>query len=99
VQGETLEAQAKQFNDSQDEFEVKPVLKGSPAEVLTAGGEAVDQKSPAHLVHVPQAATQAMMRLRGVSAVSELMQQNGIKLDERDLIKPVVGPYSKDGKL
>ena len=41
VQGETLEAQAKQFNNSQDEFEVKPVLKGSPAEVLTAAGEAI----------------------------------------------------------
>ena len=33
VLGETLEAQAKQFNDSQDEFVVKPVRKGS------AGGE------------------------------------------------------------
>ncbi len=31
VLGETLEAQAKQFNDSQDEFEVKPVSKGSEA--------------------------------------------------------------------
>ena len=99
VQGETLEAQAKQFNDSQDEFEVKPVRKGSPAETLTAVMEASEQKSPAHLVHVPQAATQAMMRSRVVSAVSELLQQNGIKLEERDLIKPVVGPYGKDGKL
>jgi sn-glycerol 3-phosphate transport system substrate-binding protein len=34
--GEALETQVKQFNESQGEYEVKPLRKGSYAETLTA---------------------------------------------------------------
>ena len=99
VLGETLEAQAKQFNDSQDEFVVKPVSKGSEAETLAAAMAAYQQKNSPHLVQVAQAATQTMMLSGAAYPLVELLQQNGIKVEGSDFIKPVVGPYSKDGKL
>ena len=81
VLGETLEAQAKQFNDSQDEFVVKPVSKGSEAETLAAAMAAYQQKNPPHLVQVVQAATQTMMLSGAAYPLFELLQQNGIKVD------------------
>ena len=99
VLSEALEAQATQFNDSQDEFVVKPVRKGSEAETLAAAMAAYQQKNPPHLVQVVQAATQTMMLSGAVHPLFELLQQNGIKVEVSDFLKPVVGPYGKDGKL
>jgi sn-glycerol 3-phosphate transport system substrate-binding protein len=97
--GEALETQAKQFNDSQGEYEIKPLRKGSYPETLTAAIAAYRQKNPPHIVQVFEVGTQTMMLSGAVYPVHELMQQNEIKIDWNDFIKPVVGYYTKDGKL
>jgi sn-glycerol 3-phosphate transport system substrate-binding protein len=97
--GEALETQAKQFNDSQGEYEVKPLRKGSYPETLTAAIAAYRQKNPPHIVQVFEVGTQTMMLSGAVYPVHELMQQNEVKIDWNDFIKPVVGYYTKDGKL
>lgn len=96
---EALEAQAKEFNASQGDYEVKPLRKGSYAETLTAAIAAYRQKNPPHIVQVFEVGTQTMMLSGAVYPVHELMQQHEIKVDWSDFIKPVVGYYTKDGKL
>jgi sn-glycerol 3-phosphate transport system substrate-binding protein len=97
--GDALEAQARQFNESQKEYEVKPLRKGGYAETLTAAIAAYRQKSPPHIVQVFEVGTQTMLMSGAVLPVHELMQQAGIKVNWNDFIKPVVGYYTKDGKL
>jgi sn-glycerol 3-phosphate transport system substrate-binding protein len=97
--GEALEAQAKEFNAGQGEYEVKPLRKGSYAETLTAAIAAYRQKNPPHMVQVFEVGTQTMLLSGAVYPVHELMQQNEIKVNWDDFIKPVVGYYTKDGKL
>ena len=97
--GEALETQVKQFNESQKEYEIKPLRKGNYAETLTAAIAAYRQKNPPHIVQVFEVDTQTMLLSGAVYPVHELMQQNEIKIDWNDFIKPVVGYYTKDGKL
>ncbi len=50
-------------------------------------------------MQVFEVGTQTMMLSGAVYPVHELMQQNEIRIDWNDFIKPVVGYYTKDGKL
>src|SRR5712691_8261224 len=97
--GEALVTLAKQFNESQGEYEIKPLNKGSYPETLTAAIAAYRQKNPPHLVQVFEVGTQTMMLSGAVYPVWELMRDNEVKIDWNDFIKPVVGYYTKDGKL
>jgi sn-glycerol 3-phosphate transport system substrate-binding protein len=96
---DTVEAQAKEFNQSQADYEVKVVRKGTYTEALTAAIAAYRQKNPPHIVQVFEVGTQTMLLSGAVYPVFQLMQDNGIQLRWDDFIKPVVGYYSKDGKL
>ena len=97
--GEALVTLAKQFNDSQGEYEIKPLNKGSYPETLTSAIAAYRQKNPPHIVQVFEVGTQTMMLSGAVYPVWELMRDTEIKVDWNDFIKPVVGYYTKDGKL
>ncbi|MBI2206740.1 MAG: sn-glycerol-3-phosphate ABC transporter substrate-binding protein UgpB [Candidatus Rokubacteria bacterium] len=97
--GEALEAQAKEFNASQSDYEVKPLRKGSYSETMTAAIAAYRQKNPPHIVQVFEVGTQTMMLSGAIYPVYELMQQHEIRINWDDFIKPVVGYYTKDGKL
>ena len=96
---ESLVTQAKLFNDSQAEYEIKPLYKGSYPETLTAAIAAYRQKSPPHIVQVFEVGTQTMLLSGAIYPVWELMRDNEIKIDWNDFIKPVAGYYMKDGKL
>jgi sn-glycerol 3-phosphate transport system substrate-binding protein len=96
---EALETQAKQFNESQGDYEVKPLRKGSYAETLTAAIAAYRQKNPPHLVQVFEVGTQTMLLSGAVHPVQDLMKEQEIAINWGDFIKPVVGYYMKDGKL
>jgi sn-glycerol 3-phosphate transport system substrate-binding protein len=96
---EALEAQVKQFNDSQADYEVKPLRKGSYPETLTAAIAAYRQKNPPHLVQVFEVGTQTMLLSGAVHPVQDLMKEQEIAINWGDFIKPVVGYYMKDGKL
>src|SRR6266404_7722306 len=67
---------AKQFNDSQAEYEIKPLNKGTYPETLTAAIAAYRQKSPPHIVQVLEVGTQTMMLSGAVYPVWELMRDN-----------------------
>jgi sn-glycerol 3-phosphate transport system substrate-binding protein len=97
--GEALETQAKQFNESQNDYEVKPLRKGSYAETLTAAIAAYRQKNPPHLVQVFDVGTQTMLLSGAVHPVHDLMKEQEIAINWGDFIKPVAGYYMKDGKL
>jgi sn-glycerol 3-phosphate transport system substrate-binding protein len=97
--GEALEAQAKLFNESQPDYEVKPLRKGSYAETLTAAIAAYRQKNPPHIVQVFEVGTQTMLLSGAVYPVFDLMKENEVAINWADFIKPVVGYYTKDGKL
>ena len=97
--GEALETQAKQFNDSQSDYVVKPLRKGTYPETLTAAIAAYRQKNPPHLVQVFEVGTQTMLLSGAVYPVQDLMKEHEIAVNWADFIKPVAGYYTKDGKL
>src|SRR5258706_8961352 len=97
--GEALVTLAKQFNESQSEYEIKPLNKGTYPEALTAAIAAYRQKNPPHIVQVFEVGTQTMMLSGAVYPVWELFAEQGFKIDWKEFIPPVGGYYSKDGKL
>ena len=97
--GDSVNELVRQFNASQTEFEVKPLRKGSYSETLTAAIAAYRQKNPPHIVQVFEVGTQTMMLSGAVHPVYQLLGEQGIKVDWKDFIAPVVGYYSKDGNL
>ena len=97
--GEAVTELAKQFNQSQGEYEVKPLRKGSYPETLTAAIAAYRQKSHPHIVQVFEVGTQTMLLSGAVHPVYQLMKEQEIPVDWKGFIAPVVGYYSKDGNL
>jgi sn-glycerol 3-phosphate transport system substrate-binding protein len=97
--GETVEALAKQFNDSQQVYEVRPLYKGNYTETLTAAIAAYRAKQSPHLVQVFEVGTQTMLLSGAVYPVYQLMQDNKIAMDWSLFIPSVLGYYSKDGHL
>jgi sn-glycerol 3-phosphate transport system substrate-binding protein len=97
--GEAVVELAKQFNQSQAEFEVKPLRKGTYAETLTAAIAAYRQKTHPHILQVFDVGTQTMLLSGAITPVYQLMKEQEIAVDWKDFIKPVTGYYSKDGNL
>jgi sn-glycerol 3-phosphate transport system substrate-binding protein len=97
--GETVNELVRQFNQSQMEYEVKPVNKGTYPEVLTGAIAAYRQKNPPHIVQVFDVGTQTMLLSGAVHPIFQLLREQEIKVDWGDFIKPVTGYYSKDGNL
>ncbi|MGH7400212.1 MAG: sn-glycerol-3-phosphate ABC transporter substrate-binding protein UgpB [Candidatus Rokuibacteriota bacterium] len=97
--GEAVNELAKQFNESQSEYEVKPLRKGTYSETLTAAIAAYRQRQAPHIVQVFEVGTQTMMLSGAVLPVYQLMKEQEIPVDWKDFIAPVVGYYSKDGNL
>ena len=97
--GETVNELVKQFNQSQVDFEVKPLNKGTYPEVLTGAIAAYRQKNPPHIVQVFDVGTQTMLLSGAIHPIFQLMKEQEIKVDWNDFIKPVTGYYSRDGNL
>ncbi len=97
--GEAVDALVKQFNQSQGEFEVKALYKGTYREVLAAAMAASRQKNPPHIVQVSDAGTQSLVLSDAIVPILRLMQQQKIAVNWADFIETVTGYYSKDGKL
>jgi sn-glycerol 3-phosphate transport system substrate-binding protein len=96
---ETVNELVKQFNQSQSEYEVKPLNKGTYPEVLTGAIAAYRQKNPPHIVQVFDVGTQTMLMSGAVYPVAQLMKDQEVAVNWGDFIKPVTGYYSKDGQL
>jgi sn-glycerol 3-phosphate transport system substrate-binding protein len=89
----------KQFNESQSEYEVKPLRKGTYPETLTAAIASYRQRQAPHIVQVFEVGTQTMLLSGAVNPVYMLMKEQEIAVDWKDFIAPVAGYYSKDGNL
>src|SRR5499425_586562 len=97
--GDAVNELVKQFNDSQNEYEVKPLRKGTYPETLTAAIAAYRQHQAPHIVQVFEVGTQTMLLSGAVYPVYQLMKEQEIAVEWKDFIAPVVGYYSKDGNL
>jgi len=93
--GEATGALAAQFNESQKEYKVNAVYKGSYPESMTAAIAAYRAKSPPHIVQVFEVGTATMMAAKGaIKPVYQLMKESGEKFDPKAYLPTVTGYYS-----
>ena len=97
--GEAVNELVKQFNQSQPDFEVKALQKGTYPEVLTSAIAAYRQKNPPHIVQVFDVGTQTMLLSGAIYPIHTLLKEQEVAITWDDFIGPVVGYYSKDGQL
>ncbi len=97
--GDATNELVKQFNESQSEYEVKPLRKGTYPETLTAAIAAYRQRQAPNIVQVFEVGTQTMLLSGAVHPIYQLFKEQEIAMDWKDFIAPVVGYYSKDGNL
>jgi sn-glycerol 3-phosphate transport system substrate-binding protein len=93
--GTKLEEVAAKFNESQSEYKVVPVFKGTYAETLTAAIAAFRAKQQPTIVQVFEVGTGTMMAAEGaVYPVYKLMADQGEPFDPASFLPAVVGYYS-----
>ena len=93
--GQKVEKLATDFNNSQKEFKVAPVYKGTYTEVMTGAIAAFRAKQPPHIIQVFEVGTATMMAARGaVYPVYELMKDAGEPFDSKSYLPAVVGYYT-----
>ena len=99
--GEKLESIAQGFNESQSDYVVTPVFKGTYPETLTAAIAAFRANEQPAIVQVFEVGTGTMMAAKGaVYPVHQLMSDNGEPWDPAGFLAPVVGYYSDtDGNI
>lgn len=92
---------AKEFNDSQNEYRIAPVYKGSYPETLNAGIAAFRAKQPPAIIQVFDAGSGVMMAAEGaVVPVAEVLEKGGFKFDKSQYLPGIVAYYSKpDGTM
>jgi sn-glycerol 3-phosphate transport system substrate-binding protein len=71
----------KQFNESQSEYEVKPLRKGTYPETLTAAIAAYRQRQAPHIVQVFEVGTQTMLLSGAVNPEDMLMREREVAVD------------------
>lgn len=93
--GEAVNGLAAKFNESQKEYKVNAVYKGSYPESMTAAIAAYRAKSPPHIVQVFEVGTATMMAAKGaIKPVYQLMKESGEKFDPKAYLPTVTGYYS-----
>jgi sn-glycerol 3-phosphate transport system substrate-binding protein len=97
--GEAVNELTREFNLSQEEFEVKAVYKGTYPEVQAAAMVAYRQKKQPHIVQVFEVGSQSMVLSDTIIPVYRLMKQQRIEINWADFIETVTGYYLKDNRL
>jgi len=97
--GESVDELVKKFNESQREFEVKAVYKGTYPETLATAMAAYRRGDAPNIVQVYEVGTQSMIWSNAIVPVHRLMKQQGIAVDWNDFIEAVTAFYSKHGVL
>jgi sn-glycerol 3-phosphate transport system substrate-binding protein len=93
--GEALNGLANKFNESQKEYKVNAIYKGSYPESMTAAIAAYRAKNPPHIVQVFEVGTATMMAAKGaIKPVYQLMKESGEKFDPKAYLPTVTGYYS-----
>ena len=98
---EVVETLSKEFNDSQSDYKVVPVFKGTYPETLNAGIAAFRAKQPPHIMQVFDVGTGVMMAAEGaVKPVAEILSMGGTAFDKSQYLPGIVAYYSKpDGTM
>ncbi len=98
---EVVETLAKQFNESQSDYKVLPVFKGTYPETLQAGIAAYRAKQPPSILQVFDVGTGVMMNAEGaVVPVADVLNKGGYKFDKSAYLPGIVAYYSKpDGTM
>ena len=99
--GEITVVMIKEFNASQDKYEVKGVYKGNYDEAMTAAIAAFRAKQHPNLIQIFEVGTASMMAAKGaIRPVYEIMEAAGTPVDTSKLLGSVASYYSStDGKL
>ncbi|MEJ5022006.1 extracellular solute-binding protein [Ochrobactrum vermis] len=90
---------AKQFNETQDQYTVVPVNKGSYEELINAMIAAYRAKRAPTIVQTNERAFLTMLNSGAVIPVADLMSKEGYTIDWSTVIAPVAAYYSDKGKL
>ncbi|MGE0500032.1 MAG: sn-glycerol-3-phosphate ABC transporter substrate-binding protein UgpB [Rhizobiaceae bacterium] len=98
---EVVETLSKEFNESQSDYKVVPVFKGTYPETLNAGIAAFRAQQPPHILQVFDVGTGVMMGAEGaVKPVAEILSMSGKAFDKGEYLPGIVAYYSKpDGTM
>lgn len=96
-----VEALAKNFNESQSDYRVVPVYKGTYDETLNAGIAAFRARKPPAIIQVFDVGTGVMMAAEGaIRPAADVLDAGGFKFDKSRYLPAIVAYYSKpDGTL
>ncbi|MGB2078941.1 MAG: sn-glycerol-3-phosphate ABC transporter substrate-binding protein UgpB [Vibrio sp.] len=99
--GKKVNEIAADFNASQDEYEIKPVYKGSYAETMTGAIAAFRAKEQPAIVQVFEVGTATMMGAKNaIYPVYQLMDDTKEPFDSTQYLPAVTGYYtSNEGKM
>ena len=93
--GDKLNQMANKFNDSQKDYKVVPVYKGSYPESMTAAIAAYRAGNAPHILQVFEVGTATMMAAKGaVVPVYKLMKDADEKFDPKAYMPAVAGYYT-----
>jgi len=93
--GQKLEGVAQGFNESQTEYRVTPVFRGTYPETMTSAIAAFRAGEQPHIVQVFEVGTGTMMGAGGaIYPAHQLMEDNGKAFNPEDFLEVVVGYYT-----
>jgi sn-glycerol 3-phosphate transport system substrate-binding protein len=93
--GEWVNGLAKGFNDSQKDYKVVPVFKGSYPESFAAMIAAYRAGNAPHIIQVFEVGTATMMASKGVAVpVDQVMKLGGVTFDPSVYVPAVSGYYT-----
>ncbi|MET0360025.1 MAG: sn-glycerol-3-phosphate ABC transporter substrate-binding protein UgpB [Pararhizobium sp.] len=98
---EVVNQLAKEFNESQSEYTITPVFKGTYPEPLNAGIAAFRSKQPPAIIQVFDAGSGVMMGAEGaIMPAAEVLQKGGFTFDKSQYLAGIAAYYSKpDGTM
>lgn len=98
---EVVETLSKEFNESQGDYRVVPVFKGTYPETLNAGIAAFRARQAPHIIQVFDVGTGVMMAAEGaVKPVADVISLSGKEFDKSEYLPGIVAYYSRpDGTM
>lgn len=98
---EVVDTLAKEFNETQNDYKIVPVFKGTYPETLNAGIAAFRAKQTPAIIQVFDVGTGVMMGAEGaVMPVAEVLEKGGYTFDKAKYLAGIVAYYSKpDGTM
>ncbi|WP_438618060.1 sn-glycerol-3-phosphate ABC transporter substrate-binding protein UgpB [Oryzifoliimicrobium ureilyticus] len=98
---EVVEQLAKEFNESQSDYKVVPVFKGTYPETLNAGIAAFRSKQAPAILQVFDAGSGVMMGAKGaIMPVADVLKKGGYTFDKAQYLPGIVSYYSTaDGTM